>query len=95
MAAYARVHDIEFPLLKDLGNAVADRLGAQRTPEVFVLDQNASVRYRGRIDDQYGFQTRHRLLRGPKSRAATWPRRSTSCWPASPSASRRPRRPAA
>ncbi len=57
MAAYARIHKIEFPLLKDLGNAVVDQLGAQRTPEVFVLDQDRVVRYRGRIDDQYGFQS--------------------------------------
>lgn len=54
---YARVHGIEFPLLKDLGNQVADALHAQRTPEVFVLDAQRKVRYHGRIDDQYGFQT--------------------------------------
>jgi hypothetical protein len=29
-------------------------LGAQRTPEAFVWDQAGQVRYRGRIDDQYG-----------------------------------------
>ena len=57
LAAYARQHAIEFPLLKDPGNAIADRMGAVRTPEVFVLDQDRVVRYRGRIDDQYGFQT--------------------------------------
>ena len=28
----------------------------QRTPEVFVLDRERVVRYRGRIDDQYGFR---------------------------------------
>ena len=45
---------IEFPLLKDPGNAVADQFGAQRTPEVFLLDGQRRVRYWGRIDDQYG-----------------------------------------
>jgi hypothetical protein len=40
--------------LKDPGNAVADKLGARRTPEVFVLDDQRAVRYLGRIDDQYG-----------------------------------------
>lgn len=50
----ARVHGIEFPLLKDPGNVVADRFGARRTPEVFVLDAARVVRYRGRVDDQYG-----------------------------------------
>ncbi len=53
IAAYARIHQIKFPLLKDLGNRVADQLGAVRTPEMFVLDENRVVRYWGRIDDQY------------------------------------------
>ena len=55
IAAYARRHNIEFPLLKDTGNKVADQFGAERTPEVFVLDKDRKVRYCGRIDDQYGF----------------------------------------
>ena len=54
LAAYARTHGIEFPVLKDAGNEVADLFDAQRTPEVFVLDHDRHVRYRGRIDDQYG-----------------------------------------
>lgn len=54
IAAYAQRHNLDFPILKDLGNHVADALGAKRTPEVFVLDQDRIVRYWGRIDDQYG-----------------------------------------
>ena len=54
IAAYARRHKIDFPILKDLGNELADALGAERTPEVFVLDQQRRIRYWGRIDDQYG-----------------------------------------
>jgi peroxiredoxin/mono/diheme cytochrome c family protein len=54
LAAYARQHDIRFPLLKDVGNRLADQLGARRTPEVFVVDSERRVRYWGRIDDQYG-----------------------------------------
>ena len=54
LAAYARVHKIAFPLLKDVGNRVADQVGAVRTPEVFVLDRRRTVRYWGAIDDQYG-----------------------------------------
>jgi peroxiredoxin len=54
ISAYARTHEIKFPLLKDLENKVADQFGAQRTPEVFVLDAERKVRYRGRIDDQWG-----------------------------------------
>jgi hypothetical protein len=44
---------IGFPVAKDYDNAVADQFGATRTPQVFVLDQDLAVRYRGRIDDQY------------------------------------------
>ena len=54
IAAYARTSGIEFPLLKDLKNAVAGELGATRTPEVFVLDKDRVVRYSGRIDDRSG-----------------------------------------
>ena len=54
IANYARVHEIDFTLLKDPGNTVADQFAAQRTPEVYLLDRDRVVRYRGRIDDQYG-----------------------------------------
>lgn len=54
IAHYARTYDIDFPILKDTGNLVADQFGALRTPEIFVLDQRREVRYWGRIDDQFG-----------------------------------------
>jgi len=54
IASYARRHEITFPVLKDVGNRVADQLSAERTPEVFVLDEERIIRYWGRIDDQYG-----------------------------------------
>ena len=57
ITAYARRHKIEFPILKDLGNQVADQFAAIRTPEFFVLDEDRVVRYWGRIDDQYGFDS--------------------------------------
>ncbi len=53
LAQFARTHDIPFPVLKDVGNVVADQFGAVRTPEVFLLDEQRIVRYRGRVDDQY------------------------------------------
>ncbi len=58
LAAFARTHKLEIPVLKDAGNKVADAFGAERTPEVFVLDQDRRVVYHGRIDDQftYGIQ---------------------------------------
>jgi peroxiredoxin len=54
IAAYAQTHAIQFPMLRDSGNTLADAVGAERTPEVFVLDAERKIRYRGRIDDQYG-----------------------------------------
>jgi len=53
--AFAERNKIEFPVLKDVKNLVADHFGAIRTPEIFVLDKNRTVRYWGRVDDQYGF----------------------------------------
>ena len=50
---YVTKHQIKYPMLKDVGNRLADKLTAERTPEVIVLDQNRQVRYQGRIDDQY------------------------------------------
>lgn len=52
--AFAQRNKVDFPILKDPDAGVADRFGALRTPEVFVLDENRTVRYSGRIDDQYG-----------------------------------------
>jgi peroxiredoxin len=54
LARYARQHELPFPVLRDVGHVVADRFRAQRSPEAFVLDRQRVVRYRGRIDDQYG-----------------------------------------
>ncbi len=54
IAEHARKYGIPFPVLKDTGNRVADRFGARRTPEAFVLDAERRIRYQGRIDDQFG-----------------------------------------
>ncbi len=65
---FAEKHGLPFPILKDVGNGLADRLGAERTPEVFVLDRSRAVVYRGRVDDQYAIgihrpsSTRHDLV---------------------------------
>jgi peroxiredoxin len=50
---HAKKFAVPFPVLKDERNAVADKFGAKRTPEVFLLDATSAVRYRGRIDDQF------------------------------------------
>lgn len=64
IAAFARRQGIRFPFLKDLRQTIADRVGATRTPEAVVLDGARRIRYRGRIDDQFGFV--------PSNRAASY-----------------------
>ena len=53
IARFAKDAGIEFPVLKDVNNVLADQLGVERTTEVIVLDGERTIRYRGRIDDQY------------------------------------------
>ena len=48
---HARRAGFPFPVTKDVDNAMADRLGAQYTPESYVIDQDGVIRYHGRIDD--------------------------------------------
>jgi peroxiredoxin len=55
---HARERKIPFPVLKDNAQRAADAFGARRTPEAFLLDANRTIRYRGRIDDQYGYTYR-------------------------------------
>ena len=50
---FATDHKIKFPCGKDFNNVVADQFKVKRTPEVIVLDQDFTIRYRGRVDDQY------------------------------------------
>jgi peroxiredoxin len=51
IAAHARRAGFSFPVLRDEGTRIADRLGAQTTPEVFVMDRDRILRYHGRVDD--------------------------------------------
>lgn len=44
---------VSIPIVKDIGNRVADQFNAERTPEVFLVNGNLDTLYRGRIDDQY------------------------------------------
>jgi peroxiredoxin len=53
MKSHASKYGHTFPILKDTGNKVADLYGAQRTPEVFVIDSKGMLRYHGRIDENY------------------------------------------
>jgi peroxiredoxin len=58
VVAHARERKVPFPVLKDREHQAADTLGARRTPEAFLLDSDHIIRYRGRIDDQYGYTYR-------------------------------------
>ena len=50
---YVRTGSIRFPFVHDVENVIADQFAAQRTPEVFLLQQDLQIAYHGRIDDQY------------------------------------------
>ena len=49
--SHAAANNLTFPILKDPGNKIADRLGATKTPEAYVLDANNKLVYHGRIDN--------------------------------------------
>ncbi|MBI2804136.1 MAG: redoxin domain-containing protein [Planctomycetes bacterium] len=53
VARYAKKFNLTFPAFKDERLRAAHALQADRTPEVFVLDGNFVLRYRGRIDNMY------------------------------------------
>ena len=49
--SHSAMNKLTFPILKDAGNKIADRLGATVTPEAFFLDAGNKLMYRGRIDN--------------------------------------------
>lgn len=51
MKTFAIDHQLNFPYLWDATQDVAQSFGAQRTPEVFLLDRTGVLRYSGSIDD--------------------------------------------
>lgn len=51
MVKRAKEKEYPFPYLYDESQDVAAAYGAQRTPHIFVLDDEGVLRYRGRIDD--------------------------------------------
>jgi hypothetical protein len=54
IAAHALDRDFPFPVVRDSSQKLADSLGVTRVPTAVVLDGDLVLRYRGRIDDQYG-----------------------------------------
>ena len=55
LAAWVADRKPGFPILHDARNVQADALLVERSNEVVVIDSKATIRYRGAIDDQYGY----------------------------------------
>jgi peroxiredoxin len=49
--SHAGEKHLTFTILKDDGNKIADRLGATRTPEAYLIDASGKLVYHGRIDN--------------------------------------------
>ena len=48
---HAKEHNLDFVILKDVNNVIADKFQASVTPEVYVLNKDFDILYHGRIDD--------------------------------------------
>lgn len=48
----ADARKVNYPILLDPGNKVADQFGAITTPHVFILDKEGKLIYEGAVDDQ-------------------------------------------
>ena len=57
IAAHALEYKLTLPVLIDAEQRVMAAFGATRMAETFVLDDRGRVRYRGRIDDRFGYRT--------------------------------------
>ena len=53
MKIKAQEWDLNFPYLRDEDQSIARAYGAERTPEVFLLDAQGVCRYEGAIDDNH------------------------------------------
>ncbi len=51
ITAFLKTVKFAFPAVPDVGGYLTSRLGATMTPQVFLVDQDAVLRYRGAIDD--------------------------------------------
>lgn len=51
MKVFAANHQLNFPYIRDVNQDVTQSLGATRTPEVFLLDKEGKLCYKGLIDD--------------------------------------------
>jgi mono/diheme cytochrome c family protein/peroxiredoxin len=58
IAQHSSDRDVPFPVVKDVGAKLAQAVGVDRVPGIVLLDREWKIRYRGRIDDQYGVSYR-------------------------------------
>jgi len=65
IAKHSREFKAAFPVLLDEGQRVAKQMGAIRTAEAYLLDQQSIVRYHGRVDDRFGYTYKNKT---PKRR---------------------------
>jgi peroxiredoxin len=70
VADHARAHGLDFLVLKDEGNQIADRLGASVTPEVFLLDSTWTLRYHGALGNSHQPTTNPDKTNGDEFRPA-------------------------
>lgn len=54
IAKYCNKYEVNYPVLKDEGNNVADAYGGEVTPHVMVIDQQGKLRYRGGVERHAG-----------------------------------------
>ncbi|MEM9347719.1 MAG: redoxin domain-containing protein [Planctomycetota bacterium] len=52
--AYVEKHNINYTVVKDDGNKIADVYGAKVTPHVYVIDQEGKLRYMGGVEKHSG-----------------------------------------
>jgi peroxiredoxin len=62
LAKQATDFKLNFPILPDPKHTIADSFKATVTPEVFVLDRNHVLRYRGRIDNTWAARLKKNQL---------------------------------
>ena len=53
IASQATEYEVDFPFIKDIEGNCIEALGVERTPEIVILDAKKTIRYRGRINDQF------------------------------------------
>jgi peroxiredoxin len=59
-AKHAKEYGLDFPVLLDPKQKLAEAVGARKTPEAFVLSPDGKVIYHGRIDDRYSLDGKRR-----------------------------------